>query len=626
MKNSAKEHKFLMQIKTPPFIYWLTLFSGINAVLMAAISLSLGDWSLTLISKIYLLFAMATQCLTLCFLLALIVYIASLFIKPVAGKKYVSIIFFVFAQLLIITNLKIYSLYHFHLNGMVLNLILGGDLLDNISFSTSMWLSILSVIGVTLLIQYGVASLSHFICLHSRKIYTAQYVACVLLAIISVQIINGFADAFAWQEISLQNRSIPWMHAATMRKQLARLGFRLNNKNTRLQNAPSALGYPLEPLNCNTQTPPNIVILVVDSLRADMLSANIMPHTAAIAEKSLRFNNHFSTGNSTRYGLFGLMYGLPGSYWNAMLIEEKGSLVFDISQSMHYQHFIYGSAKLTFPEFDRTVFSQLKNQLKNGAGNSSAEKDADITQRLIQDIAQADKTKPFFGFAFFDSPHAFSLPKNYPPLFEPMLSQVNYMALNNEYDGTAFFNRYKTTAHYVDSLIAQIYQELDRKKLLSNTIVIITSDHGQEFNETKQNYWGHNGNFSQWQTKVPFVIYWPNRAAHSTNTLSSHEDLVPTLLHNAFGCSTAIEKFSTGENLLSDTFLNDDLSNNKTQARSLPIESWTERAIRTNHQLYIFDKMGALSVVDENYQPQADQTANTGIVQMAMKKMALFTK
>lgn len=596
--------------------YWLIIFAAINALLMTLTTLTLGDWSASFISKLYLVCAMTTQFIAINFVLALLLYALTFLISSIQVRIRICIAVFALAQLIIITNIKVYALYHFHLNSMVVNLFMGGALLENLSFSMIMWVSLVAVIFIALLAEYAIARwVERYV--SSTIPRTGEYIAGAVFAMISIQLLNGFADAFSWKEITFQNRYIPWMQAMTMRKQLSRVGFTITNeKSATLKSELSALQYPLEQLACSTQTPPNIIMLVVDSLRADMLTPDIMPHTTDIAKTALRFNNHFSTGNSTRYGLFGLMYGIPGSYWNAMLTEEKGSVLFDITQSMNYQHHIYGSSKLTFPEFDRTIFSTLRNQLYNGTRTSSADNDTEIAQHLIEDIRKNDGQKPFFGFAFFDSPHAFSLPENYPHTFQPMLDQVNYMALNNDYDATEFFNRYKTTAHYVDELIANVYQELENKNLLANTIVIITSDHGQEFNDTKQNYWGHNGNFSRWQTKVPLVIHWPGINSRTTDELTSHEDVLPTLLQNALGCTTSIEKFSTGKNLLGDI----------SQNRSLLFESWTERAIKHDDKIYLFNNLGNSSTLDDDYKPQNNSPIPAALLQENLQRMSQFMK
>ncbi|WP_306686870.1 sulfatase-like hydrolase/transferase [Candidatus Coxiella mudrowiae] len=53
-----------------------------------------------------------------------------------------------------------------------------------------------------------------------------------------------------------------------------------------------------------------------------------------------------------------------------------------------------------------------------------------------------------------------------------------------------YLNRYRNAAHFDDALVGQVLQALKGHQLLKNTIVIITADHGEEFNENHQNYWG----------------------------------------------------------------------------------------------------------------------------------------
>ena len=50
----------------------------------------------------------------------------------------------------------------------------------------------------------------------------------------------------------------------------------------------------------------------------------------------------------------------------------------------------------------------------------------------------------------------------------------------------------------MDDLIGKVINQLKNKGLLENTIIIITGDHGQEFNDNKKGYWEHGGNFSKY--------------------------------------------------------------------------------------------------------------------------------
>ena len=276
--------------------FWLIIFATINAVCMTLISLTLGNWDTSLLGKLYLVCAMASQFTIISYVLALLIYFLTFFIASVKSRMGIYLAVFSIAQLIIITNLKVYTLYHFHLNNMVLNLILGGALLENLSFSAIMWFCIFAIVPIVVLLEYVIGGIAQRYTINTQrqainiKARTAKYVVMAIIAMTCIQLLNGFADAFSWKDITLQNRYIPWMAAATMRKQISQMGFSISNgKNATLKNEFSALQYPLEPLTCTAQTPPNIVMLVVDSLRADMLTQEIMPHTSEIQKTSLSF-------------------------------------------------------------------------------------------------------------------------------------------------------------------------------------------------------------------------------------------------------------------------------------------------------------------------------------------------
>jgi uncharacterized protein len=599
--------------KKPSFSFfnWLLNFSAINSVAMAVVCFFLPSWSGSWLENFYLAIALFGHMAGLNLLLCLIVYLICFFIPSVLWKMGFCVVLWTLAQLTIITNLFIYSIYHFHINGMVLNLMTGGALLENIAFSWAMWRNIVLLVLAVIVIELFIVKISRLF--HASK----KIITIIIINVVFIQLLNGFADALGWQKILQKNRYIPWMYATTMRSSLKRLGFSVAEKPRDLfKQESSALKYPLQPLECETNKTnlPNIVFLVVDSLRSDMLNEEVMPFAYALKKDALEFNNHYSTSNSTRYGIFTLFYGLSGHYWRSILLEERASLLMQTTVKNNYQHFIYGSSKLTFPEFDRTIFSDLRNQLQKGHYKNSAANDKNITERFIKNLETV--SSPFFGFLFYDAPHAYSLPDNYQSPFQPRLNHVDYLALNKNYDPIPFINLYKSTAHYVDGLIHQVIEELKRKKIFDNSIIIITSDHGQEFNETGKNYWGHNSNFSVWQTKVPLLILWPRKTHQVFSSLSSHEDVVPTLLQDVFNCSTPIKDYSTGQHLFN---LNSD-------NRSILMENWTDRVIYYKENLYIIDHLGDIDAVDKNYDPIENAELPPQILNENLEKMSRFLK
>ncbi|MBM7093238.1 sulfatase-like hydrolase/transferase, partial [Streptomyces sp. S12] len=138
------------------------------------------------------------------------------------------------------------------------------------------------------------------------------------------------------------------------------------------------------------------------------------------------------------------------------------------------------------------------------------------------------------------------------------------------------------------SLIGPFVRALESGPFAQNTVLVVTGDHGEEFNDLKQNYWGHNGNFSDYQLRTPFVLYWPGKAAQKVGHVTSHEDLVPTLMTHALGCRNDSADYSTGRDLFGPGAPN----------RPLLVESWSQRGIRHGERIYLFDNYGAATVVD----------------------------
>ncbi|MDF1518453.1 MAG: sulfatase-like hydrolase/transferase, partial [Lutibacter sp.] len=92
-------------------------------------------------------------------------------------------------------------------------------------------------------------------------------------------------------------------------------------------------------------------------------------------------------------------------------------------------------------------------------------------------------------------------------------------------------------------------KKLENEKLMDSTIVILTADHGQEFNDNKKGYWQHGGNYSKYQIKVPMILYDASKLSKAYNTLSLHYDIVPTLMNSYLGVTSPMNEYSMGLNL-----------------------------------------------------------------------------
>jgi membrane-anchored protein YejM (alkaline phosphatase superfamily) len=316
-----------------------------------------------------------------------------------------------------------------------------------------------------------------------------------------------------------------------------------------------------------------------------MLTDDVMPATSAWARDATRFDHHYSTGNGTRFGIFGLMYGLPGGYWHAALAERRGPVLIDVLDELGYQFFVFGSAPLDSPEFHRTAFTRIWNRVAPPGPGDVVERDRATTQGLIDSIHNRDRSRPFFGFLFLDAPHAYAHPRDMASPFQPRLDAINYVALNDDFD-PAFLNLYKTSVLFDDGLVGSVLRAISNDDA-ANTIVLVTGDHGQAFNDTHDNTWGHNRH-SPTPGARAVRRQRPGRAPASSS--SRHTWTGPHALTDALGCETPLDRYSTGLPLFQPNAAD----------HPLPIEQWTT-AIRTDSRVYVFLSWGGYRRAPASY-------------------------
>lgn len=493
----------------------------------------------------------------------------------------------------------VFAQYRFHINSVVLGLVMSDDI---VSFPFITWAmvtgSFLGVVGL----EFGLISLIENR-INYLRLWTGRKLAFFfLLALLSANLINIWGVAHANQSVAMVKRYLPLYYPAAANSLLAKMGlvdlYALKTGNNLNFNEKGDLNYPLKPLTGDApKQPKDIMFIVIDSWRYDTLSPEITPTIWQLAEKGVVYNEHLSTGNATRTGIFGLFYGLPGTYWHSFAANQRSASVIDRFQELGYQLGIFASAQLIRPEFNRTVFRNVPDLRIKSDGESASDKDRDITDDWKAWFAKTDRSKPSFTFLFYDAPHAYDFPDDFEPKFEPMLDELNYLKLDNDADPAPLFNRYKTSVRYVDSLVKEITDTLAAQGKLENTIIVFTGDHGQEMNDNKLNFWGHNGNFTDAQIKVPFVITGADVKKHANpqyfSALTTHEDLVPTIMKNYLGVDNDTADYSTGADLFGK-FVN----------REWMVSSkYSGYAVVTKENILEVSSMGGYEVLDKTNRP-----------------------
>ncbi|KFK52811.1 DUF3413 domain-containing protein [Vibrio vulnificus] len=516
----------------------------------------------------------------------------------------------------------VFAQYRFHINAVVLELVMSGQI---VSFPLITWLMVIGGVALLLAAQWWtIRWLENGAPVRALKL-GRKFALLTFAALLATNAIHIWAAAHAYQQVTTVKRYLPLFYPATADKFMRKQGWvdeeALERQKALAFKRKNDLNYPLAPLQTQpVEKPLNIMLLVVDSWRADTFNADNTPNMWKYAQSGVVFNNHIATGNATRTGIFGLFYGIPGTYWHGFLANQQSPVLIDRLQALDYQLGIFTAAQLRKPEFNQTVFTKVENLRIGSRGNWPSELDADLTQDWLAWYDQRDKSKPTFSFLFYDAPHGYDFPVDFEPKYEPMLKEVNYLKLNNDTDPTPFFNRYKTSVRYVDSMATKVLDKLKESGDLENTLVIVTGDHGQEMNDNKLNFWGHNSNFTDAQVNVPFAIFGPGvdaaKMQWSTEALTSHQDVVPTLMKHYLGVTNDVKDYSVGEDLLGDAVKRDWIISS----------NYSGYAIITEDNILEVSGGGQYQFMDKTNRQLKEQQPNFTYLQQALEQISRFSK
>lgn len=457
--------------------------------------------------------------------------------------------------LLLYANAKLYTLYGTFINGFIINLVttpggiesLGGSTESSIGFAL-IALCFFALQIVLLLLATRIAGRRK-----AQSAYSLKW-GWIALLLLTIAIHLGYAaqDASGKTASTEVAEQIPFFQTVTAKSLFKKLGMNIAERpKLRID---GRLNYPLQPLSVQAPAKPyNIVWLIAESWRADMLNPEVMPRTWKFAQQAQHFTRNYSGGNGTRMGVFSMFTGLPGNYWFSFLRDHRGAAIIDVLQDQGYDLSLYTSALFSYPEFDRTIFSHVpadRMQALQKNGQPGWMNDRQNVTDLLHFISTHNHTRPFFGFLFFESPHARYYFPEESVIRRPYKDDINYAALSRDAlakDMDQIKNRYVNAVHHLDSQFGRIFDYLEQHQLLDNTIVILAGDHGEEFME--RGYWGHNSTFVDEQVRTPLVLWLPGAAAKVHDKLTSHMDVIPTLMPY-LGVQNPVSDYAMGNDLL----------------------------------------------------------------------------
>jgi membrane-anchored protein YejM (alkaline phosphatase superfamily) len=282
----------------------------------------------------------------------------------------------------------------------------------------------------------------------------------------------------------------------------------------------------LDPAEVRFDRTPDIVLLLVESLRADFLTPEVMPHLTRRAAGGTVFLRHYSASASTQFSLFGLLYGIDAQRRDAVVGAGRTPLLFPALKRHGYETRFLAASSVEWMDLKETVFRDVTDGLETEYTGTGAEKDAAMVASARRTLDELPPDRPLFLFLFFAGTHYnYSYPER-SAVFEPA------------WDGSGSFkasrlppellkNRAKNAAREVDAKIEEFLRDYEARRGRT-PLLIVTGDHGEEFGE--RGVLGHASDVSVGQLHVPMIVFDEKLAPGTVDRVTSHVDVVPTIL------------------------------------------------------------------------------------------------
>ncbi|CAG7597924.1 Multifunctional alkaline phosphatase superfamily protein [Paenibacillus solanacearum] len=304
---------------------------------------------------------------------------------------------------------------------------------------------------------------------------------------------------------------------------------------------------------------PNLLLFGIDSLRRDHMSAYgyhrlTTPHIDKLAEGGALFENHFSPSVPTTPGYASMLTGMDCFGSDVVALRHKGPLgshVATLAEVLGDSGYNTTCIGFTGNPSSRGFhkYMNFEGWGPNETGRSpKAENLNTVAIPELKRLAQEDQ--PFFLFLRHMDPHSPYLP---PRPYERMFYDGNERDPDNEslkglYDFKPFRDyfaswfpegctdsdyidaQYDGAIAYMDACIQNILTTVEALGIEEETLIVVTSDHGETLNE-HDCYYDHHGLYET-NLVVPLIFKYPGKvpAGKRVSDYSQIKDIMPTIL------------------------------------------------------------------------------------------------
>lgn len=494
--------------------HWFALFNILLSLVFGSRYLFVTDWPTSLAGRLYALFSWLGHFSFIVFAIYLLILFPLTFVVTSSRLlRFLAVVLATAGLTLLLVDTEVFIRFHLHINPVVWQLVVNPEQAE----MARDWQLIFIVVPVIFLIQMLFATWSWQKLRSLNRYHVGKPLALLFIcAFFASHLMYIWADANFYRSITMQRANLPLSYPMTARKFLEKHGLLDAQEYERRlieQGSPDALAveYPLSPLRFHERSSGyNLLMIVVDGLRPQSLP--LMPALRQFADENVLFNQHYSSGSSTDRGLFGLLYGVSPIYLDGVLAAHKPSALISALSERDYQFVLFSAEGFASPLYRQALLSDFS--LPEPSRQSNAQVSAHWQQWLTEREDRstlAEGHSPWFSYLFFTT--------------DDSMPDV-------------------TQAKAVDGQIATVLATLGEKGALDNTVVVITAAHGFDHSATS-----NHPQEKRTLLQVPLVIHWPGAPAQRIDKLTTHNDVMLTLMQRLLGVSTAAEDYSQGEDL-----------------------------------------------------------------------------
>jgi choline-sulfatase len=281
--------------------------------------------------------------------------------------------------------------------------------------------------------------------------------------------------------------------------------------------APKAEPPPARPLN--------VILLMIDSLRADMpwtgYERAIAPRLTELSKSCVTYTRGYSLSSYTAKSV---APALVGEYPSAMkrdgffftkYPDEDNLFISERAQKAGLRTLAGHAHGYFLPALGNNQGFDDYRLIKGGVDlkavtSVTSEKLTDLAKEMLSDEKNVGAGKRFFAYFHYLDPHHTYVKHAGHPDF-----------------GSKARDLYDNEVHYTDHFVAQLLDHVKAQKWAAETAIVITSDHGEGFGEN--NHFRHA--YELWETlvKVPLLFCVPGIAPRRIEVPRSQIDLAPTI-------------------------------------------------------------------------------------------------